>query len=196
MSQELTEILIGKYLDSEITPAEQQLLDRALKDDPDARRLLMEMEQLHEQAKRALAQEITDKGDSAEVIFERAWQQKKMQVFWKVKLSRLSRTAATLAAGFFLGLGVYYFAGQIPGPIDSPALVVTHTPTPPPGHTIADNTNDEKQPKMPRAWQEADPTRMPQRLDWYSYTDPQGRQWLIEAPRNNAVTSANYDGTL
>ena len=98
MSQELTEILIGKYLDSEITPAEQQLLDRALKDDPDAHRLLMEMEQLHEQAERALTQEITGKGDSAEVIFERAWQQKKMQVFWKIKLSRLSRIAATLAA--------------------------------------------------------------------------------------------------
>jgi len=191
MNPELTEILIGKYLDSEITPAEQQLLDKELKDNPDTRQLLAEMEQLHQQAQRALAREITDKGDSAEAIFERAWQQKKAYAFWKPRLLRFSRTAATLAAGFILGLGAYYFAGQISAPAQSPQSL-----KPKPAPLVARNTNHNNLTRTPRLAQPNKHLRLPSELDWYSYTDSQGRKWLIEAPRDNALTTANYDGTL
>ena len=77
MNQEMLEILIGRYLDSEITPAEQRLLDAELQAGPEARQLLERWQQLHEQARQALNTQLTEQGASAEAIFSRALAQQK-----------------------------------------------------------------------------------------------------------------------
>ena len=47
MNQELLEILIGKYLDGEITPSEQHILEDQLNADPQAEELLRQFQNLH-----------------------------------------------------------------------------------------------------------------------------------------------------
>ena len=47
MTNEILEILIGKYLDGEITPSEQQMLEEALVSEPQARELLEQLQNLH-----------------------------------------------------------------------------------------------------------------------------------------------------
>ena len=50
MKQEMLEILIGKYLDGEITPSEQQILQKELESNPQAKELLEQLQDLHERS--------------------------------------------------------------------------------------------------------------------------------------------------
>ena len=58
MNEEMIELLIGKFIDSEITPAEQRLLDAELLRNPRTRRLLEEFQMMGDQAKGILGQEL------------------------------------------------------------------------------------------------------------------------------------------
>ena len=88
MNPEMTEILIGKHIDSEITPAEQRLLDIELKNNPEMRQMLSEMKKLHEQSQLAVNSKVVEKGKSAQAIFESAWQKHRLMRFKRTRLSQ------------------------------------------------------------------------------------------------------------
>ena len=84
MNQEMLEILIGKYLDSEITPSEQQILEAELDKDPQAEELLRQFQDLHERSCEVVASELLGQGKTAEEVFTRAWKQHTKNPFRKI----------------------------------------------------------------------------------------------------------------
>ena len=70
MNPEMTELLINKYLDSEITPAEQRLLEAQLQRNPQDRRFLAQLQRLRDQARQLLQDELADRGAPARAIFD------------------------------------------------------------------------------------------------------------------------------
>jgi len=66
MTQGMLEIMIGKYLDGEITPSEQRLLEAELDRDPQAKELLAQLREMHERCGEAVVSELL--GRSEEVF--------------------------------------------------------------------------------------------------------------------------------
>ena len=58
MNEQMLEILISKYIDSEITPAEQKMLDAELQNNPEAQETLKALEQLRDQAQQMLKEDV------------------------------------------------------------------------------------------------------------------------------------------
>ena len=71
MTDETLEILISKFLDSEITPGERRRLDAELAQNAEARRLFQAMERIHGQARTAVSL-VTSGGRQAAEVFEQA----------------------------------------------------------------------------------------------------------------------------
>ena len=188
MNQEMLEILIGRYLDSEITPAEQRLLDKQLRENPDAQQMLDQLQQLQDEVREVLSDEFVDRGESAGAIFDRAWHKSKGRPEQSFRMPGWVRFAAGIAAGFVLGLGVYFAMSQLSPDKTEPAAPVE----------IA--KNDDTLQRLPvrikrviRPKMAPGPTR---RVDWYNYADERGDQWLVETYRENAVTTAAYHGDI
>jgi hypothetical protein len=186
MKQEILEILIGKYLDGEITPSEQQILQKQLDSDPRAKELLEQLRALHEQSGEAVASEIIGAGKEAEEIFEQAWRRQAANPLRRIlKMDGRLRFAAGLAAGLVMGLFVHF------------ALPLGSTPQKPdipPANVLAQNTDNRMD-----AGQSAYPQDLTipaentlRNVDWYGFTDKQGNEWLIEGLRENTVTPAVY----
>ncbi|UCE47363.1 MAG: hypothetical protein JSW47_17400 [Phycisphaerales bacterium] len=182
MTEEMLEILIGKYLDGEITPSEQQILEAALDNDSNARKLLEQLENLHEQSREVVASEILQKGKSAEEIFGRAWRhQTRRPLYWKIRPGGWLRFVSGLAAGLIIGLALHF------------TLLEPSTP-----QAIARSADDQPDVQKPA------PLPLPSRgtrnvtrnVDWYSFTDENGDQWLIEGFRENMVRPAVYHASL
>ena len=70
ITQQTLEILIGKCLDGEITPGEQDLLNAALEEDSQARELFEQLQQLNQNSRQVVAAEILESGKQADDIFE------------------------------------------------------------------------------------------------------------------------------
>ena len=105
MTEQMLEILIGKFLDAEITPAEKQMLDAALEDDQQATQLFEQLKDLHNINRQAVATNILEKGRSPEDIFENAWQSKKRNPFARItRHSGAFRIAAAITIGFLVGI--------------------------------------------------------------------------------------------
>ena len=128
MNDETTEILISKFLDSEITPAEQRILEAKLSQDADARDLLESLRQLRDQASRALNDELGSVGRSPEELFAAAASQSVghrntvttfAQRYWQV--------AAALAVGVLIGTQAFRLNQYNPSSAD-PAVskAITH----------------------------------------------------------------------
>lgn len=181
----MTEILINKFLDSEITPAEQQMLDAELQENPDSQLLLQQLKQLQQQAQEALAIELLENGDTAEKIFKKALAKtrknktKKQQYLWL-------KTAMHMAAGFILAIGITS-AINYSNINRSPAPKMT-TGQPARTSNIVTRIN---QPNIRLR------KKQPQRhVDWYNYTSPDGTKWLVENYRENPVIATMYHGDL
>jgi hypothetical protein len=189
MTQETLEILIGKYLDGEITPSEQQILQTELDRNPQAKELLEQLQDLNERSCQAVATEIIGTGKEAEEIFEQAWQQQAVNPLRRIlKMDGRLRFAAGLAAGLAIGLILHFVLPFISTP-QSPDV---------PANMLAQNTDnqlDTEQVVFPQPLM--DPAGNSLRtVDWYSFTDNQGNQWLIEGLRENTVRPAAYYGDL
>jgi hypothetical protein len=189
MTQEMLEILIGKYLDSEITPSEQRLLEAELERDPQVKELLRQLQDLHESSREVVASEITGPGRVAEEVFDQAWQQQSKPSFrFKVKMGGHLRFATGMAAGLFIGLVLHFvlpYTSESQGDPVSPDAVVQNTD---------DRANPEK-PDFPVIM--TDPAgNVFRNVDWYSFTDKQGNQWLIEGLREDVVKPAAYHPDL
>jgi hypothetical protein len=189
MTQEMLEILIGKYLDSEITPSEQRLLDAELARDPQVNELLRQLQDLHESSGEVVASEMSGLGRAAEDVFERAWQQQTRPSFrFRVTMGRHLRFAAGVAAGLLIGLALHLVLPSISQPQDDPVapnVLVKNT----------DSRVDKEMPDSPGFI--TDPAgNIFRNVDWYSFTDKEGNQWLIEGLREDIVRPAAYSGDL
>lgn len=191
MTEEILEILIGKYLDGEIAPSEQQMLDVALDSDSAARKLLEQLQDLHERSREVIASEILQKGKAAEEIFESAWggqRQTKHPLHRKIKIGGWLRFVSGLAAGLIIGLALHFTLLEPSTPQVNAA----------PSDAIAQNADDQPDAQKPT------PLPLPLRgtrnvtrnADWYSFTDENGDQWLIGGFRENMVTPAVHHASL
>jgi len=185
MNNDMVETLISKFIDSEITPAEQRLLDGELMSNPKARELLTRLQQLHDQTCQLLDDQLTGRGASAESLLQKAGEQidspRQSQRFG---LSRFAKLALSLAACLLVALTVW-------------AIVSVHTPntpTPQPEKMTVDNDAaipESLEPRFKPRWlREITPTQRQCYMDWYTYTDPSGSQYLIESYRDRGVTTA------
>jgi len=101
----MLEILIGKFLDAEISPVEKQMLDSALERDPQAKDLFNQLKELHELNQQAVSSDVIEKGRSAEDIFEDAWhERKRIRLPYMVRAMASRKFAAGIAAGLLLGI--------------------------------------------------------------------------------------------
>jgi hypothetical protein len=190
--------LIGKYLDGEITPSEQQILEAALDGDVHSKRLLEQCQDLHQRSREVVASEILGRGKSAQEIFESACGtqhrakhplRSPMDSLQRtIKVVRRLRFAAGLAAGLVIGLALHFTLLARLTPQRNQALsneIVKNT----------DNRTDAQGPALRPL--PLDSTRnVTRNVDWYSFTDENGDQWLIEGLRENTVRPASYSPDL
>ena len=105
---ELIELLMGKFLDGEITPSEQRILDERLVSDPDARVLFDQLTRLHETSQEAVQAHILDQGPQAADIFARAWdrieRKRPLRVIHRIVFSQFT---TGLAAGLLVAVGLF-----------------------------------------------------------------------------------------
>jgi len=105
MKQQMLEILIGKFLDAEISPTEKHMLDSALERDPQAKDLFNQLKELHELNQQAVTSGVIEKGRSAEDIFEDAWhERKRIRLPYMIRSMVSRKFAAGIAAGLLLGI--------------------------------------------------------------------------------------------
>ena len=109
MNQEMLEILIGKYLDGEITPSEQQILETQLNKDPQSEMLLRQFQDLHERSSEVVTSELLGQGKTPEEIFELAYKRQSKNPFSKIAAHRgYIRFVTGVAAGLILGLALHF----------------------------------------------------------------------------------------
>jgi len=189
MTQETLEILIGKYLDGEITPSEQQILQKRLDSDSHARELLEQFQALNERGCEVVAAHIIGRGKEAEEIFEQAWQRQAANPLHRIlKMDGRLRFAVGLAAGLVIGLFLHFILPFVSTPQSPPA----------PANMLAQNTDnqiDAEKFTLPEILMEPSENSL-RNVDWYSFTDKQGNQWLIEGLRENNIRPAAYYGDL
>lgn len=183
------DILMGKSLDGEITPAEQQWFDEELQRNALARERFEQMKMLNEWSRQAVKAEILERGERLEDILDRAWQRYKGTPRRRlVGADGHSRFAAGLVAGFVVGLILHFVL--VTGRMDRAK---------PPGQpSVAadagsmDAANSPVGQGVPVSY----PRPVMRSLDWYSFTDRHGRQWLVEGIREGVVQPAVYRGDL
>ena len=189
MTQEMLEILIGKYLDGEITPSEQQILQKELDRNPQAKELLEQLQDLHERSCEVIASQIIGTGKEASEIFDQAWQRRAANPLRRVlKMDGRLRFAAGLAAGLIIGLMLHFV----------PPLVSTPQSESIPSNVVVQNTSEgigTEELTLPQIQMNPGGNSL-RNVDWYSFTDKQGNQWLIEGLRENTVRPAVYYGDL
>ncbi len=188
MIQEMLEIMIGKYLDGEITPSEQRLLQVELDRDPQAKELLEQLKEMHERCSEAVVSEMLVQGETPGDIFEQAWRCRSNRPTYRIARMRgYGRFAVGVAAGLVIGLSLHFvlplFSSGPSEPAKPTAVVreAVEMATPQrqliPAHVM-----------IPQA-------EVMLNVDWYNFTDSQGNKWLVEGIRENKVRpAAYYDG--
>lgn len=192
MNDEMLEILIGKFLDSEITPAEQKLLDAELQSNPKAKALFQQWQQLHEQTEQVLTAEVLENGQSPRAIFQQAVTVHSRNR-WKRQLrpTRWLPIAGALAAGLLMGFGLFSLLAD---PSTEP-----HTNPPAGDSKIVSREDNETQVPESRSEESGNtlvdliqPNRANSPVEYYLYTDPSGSRFVVETPTNNDVGWASY----
>jgi len=189
MTEEMLEILIGKYLDGEITPIEQRMLEQTLQKDSQAKELFEQLQDLHRASQEVIDSEILDRGKTAEEIFERAWGQRNEHPLRRViNMSGRLRFAVGLAAGLIIGLTLHFalFAQLTRPGYEAPAKQVAKVTS-----SIPDPDRPVGGASMPDSG-----GNVVRNVDWYSFTDEDGQKWLIERVRQNVVRPAVYSQGL
>lgn len=183
ITDETLEILIGKYIDGEITPSEQGMLDGAMEKDAKVKELLEQLTELHEAGAEAVGSQVVDKGKPAEEIITRAWRGRRHGPA-NVFSGGAWRFAAGLAAGLLIGLVLHLVVSggsQSGGDEIEPRVVANNT---------ADQIEVQRAALPPMG---RDVIR---NVDYYRFTDEDGGQWLVEGLRENIVRPAVYYGDL
>jgi len=196
MNEEMLEMLIGKFLDSEITPAEQKLLDAELQSNPKAKMLYQQWQQIHEQAGQALNAEVIEYGRSPEAIFQRAVTEHERNR-WKRRLRpvRWLPAVGSLAAGLLLGFGLFSLMADNqtesnPNPSENVPTVVKGEDN--------QKIHPESRPEEsgPKLIEMIEPDLADRPVEYYLYTDPDGSRYVVEAPTDEDVRWASYRDNL
>jgi anti-sigma factor RsiW len=182
------ELLIGQFLDGELSPQQEEVLHEELQRNSEARERLEQLRRLRECSRDVVRSEIVSAAD-AEGIFERAWQRSR-KPSWRriVRADGHLRFAAGLAAGFILGLCLHLVpVWQSRSPDDAAG------PTEPSRSVARDGVRSDPA----RSLRSYDASRRTTReVDWYVVTDGAGNRWLIEGVREGKVRPAAYHGEL
>ncbi|MBN2181084.1 MAG: hypothetical protein JW715_04160 [Sedimentisphaerales bacterium] len=189
MNQEMLEILIGKYLDGEITPSEQQILEAELNRNPQAEELLRQFQDLHERSCEVVTSELLSRGKNPEEIFELAYRRQSRNPFRKIAGYRgYFRFVAGVAAGLIIGLAMHFVL---------PSFATTGNLREG-GDVIARDPGERENPttRIPPEIMRASAGNVVRNVDLYTYTDDKGNQWLVEGLRENVVRPAVYDGRI
>jgi hypothetical protein len=189
MNQEMLEILIGKFLDGEITPSEQQILETQLNKDPHSEMLLRQFQDLHERCSEVVASELLGQGKTPEEIVDLAYQRQSKNPFTKIAAYRgYIRFVSGVAAGLIIGLALHFV---LPG-----ASTISNETN----FQVASsqNINNQPNPRVRRLPQyPTDSTsNVVRNVDWYNFTDENGNQWLVEGLRENIVRPAVFNGQI
>jgi anti-sigma factor RsiW len=180
------EILIGRLVDGEISPVERKILDRELETNSQARELLEQLRNLHQQSCQAIAAEVSG-GASADELFERAWRQNEKSTYRRIfRIDGRLRFAVGLAAGLILGLALHFlpvWGSKAPVQIDGPRQFATDTPG-----------GADRQGIVPVTVSHGGSRPVSGEVDCYVFTSPSGEQWLVEGVREGLVKTADYRG--
>jgi anti-sigma factor RsiW len=183
------DILIGRLLDGEISPAERRILDRELEHNAQARELLEQMRVLHDCGREIVESRVRQGGAAPEEIFERAWRQSRGSVPRRIlRIGGWSRLAVGVAAGFLLGMAVHFVL------VKNDRSLIDDTNSPP---IARDASADRAVPD--ESWRKLQPRTfdpVTREVEWYGFTDQAGNQWLIEGYREGMARPASYHGGL
>jgi hypothetical protein len=175
---EMLEILMGKYMDGQITPAENRMLQEALEADEEARELFEQLQILHERCEEAVDSEILNRGQDFEEVFDRAWKRRGPRVVRVIVPSGAFKFVAGLAAGILIGLGIHL------------TMSINRLNNLTPEQVYATAANRETPPRFITDVAPPQPesaSGMTRNVDWYSFTDNSGNEYLIEGYRQNTV---------
>jgi anti-sigma factor RsiW len=181
------EIVIGKFLDGEISPAEQRWLDDELQRNDQARELLDQLRTLNECGRQAVASEVLEQGRGPEEILELTRQRHQISRWRRlIRADGHRRFAAGLAAGLVLGLILHFvlISGNSAGtkPVDRSSVAG--------GVPVRANPDEVGEVRV------SNPRPVMRNVDWYGFTDRSGQQWLVEGIREGSVQPAVYYGDL
>jgi len=184
MTEEILEVLIGKYLDGEITPSEQRMLEAELNRNPKAEELLRQFQDLNERSSEVVTSELLARGEHPEEIFEKAWRHSKKPSRRIIKISGQMRFAAGIAAGFIIGLVLHFvLLSNTTSPIQIPEPV-----------PVAQGNDLEAPGELPDfpALLSGQGDNVIRNVDLYNFTDSRGNQWIVEGLNENVVRPAAY----
>lgn len=178
---EMLEILMGKYMDGQITPGENRMLQEAIEADDEARELFEQLQVLHQQCEEAVDSEVLSKGREFDEVFELAWRRKGTRVVRIIVPGGALKFVAGLAAGILIGIGVHLF------------MSVNQLNRPSPGLEYAAGSKPQPVTRYITDVPPGQPESLgsvTRNVDWYSFTDQSGNEYLIEGYRRNAVKPA------
>ncbi|MGD2093557.1 MAG: hypothetical protein PVH77_00965 [Phycisphaerales bacterium] len=189
MTDEMLEILVGKYLDGQIAPGERDLLETELEQNSDAKELFEQLQELHQSSRETISSEILEPGKSADEIFEQAWQKHaKSPLRRLIKVGGHLRFATGLAAGLIIGYALHFTLIEYTTPLSEPT----------PRTAVAQGSQDITYIQSPtQVIQPPDSAEnILRNVGWYNFTDETGNQWLIEGTRESIVKPAVYSRGL
>ncbi len=198
MENENLDIWMGKYIDGEITPAEQKMLDEQLAADESSREFFERFLRFHEQTRQVVREELAIGAAPVEEIFERAWNTASSKTGfagWRIGREWF-RFAAGLAAGLVIGVGLM---GAAMGTARNNGNTTIARPDP------TDMANQLAQLQGSGAIAEPTSTALDlakgiptenRKIDWVTFPGPSGDQYLIEGYQRQRVTPAMYYGDL
>ncbi len=212
MKQELLELLTGKYLDSEISPAEERLLQDELRHNDAALTLLNELRVLHERTQETVTNQLNRIDRSAADIFEAAWSQEcrlpRRQTVRRF-IGSSGRFAAGLAAGLIIALGVMMLTPLPDSGGSDTAAAPDATATVADTRVVQPVVEAVKPPSPGRITIQPRYAPVARDVEWYTFPDDNGDQILIEAYReayqgkfkrpslgDKEVMTANYNGDI
>jgi len=183
------EILIGRFLDGEISPAEQKVLERELEHNAEAGELLEQMQLLNQCSREAVAAEVTAQGMGPDEVLERC-RQRQVRASWPGLVRTGGRfrfvigVAAGVAAGFIVGLLLHFVLTGLRSEAPSPREQY-------PNRWVIDDP--EMSSDIVRVLSPNGGRPMMRNVDWYSVTDDAGNQWLIQGVREGVVIPTAYE---
>jgi len=177
MDNDRLEILMGKFVDGEIEPSEQRLLESQLAADAQNRRLFEEFKTLHTLAQAQIAP-LADAGRPFETVFAAAWKKSRRGQHRLVKTPvGLGRFVAGMAAGLLLAALVQVSMQSFqPQETAAPAGSSVQLAARPSGPDRILTSTAEN------------PSASVKNVDYYYYTDENGQRWMIEGFRETMKT--------
>ena len=188
MEPEILEVLMGKYIDGEITERETEMLDEELERNFEAREFLARLQELDKHSREAVSSELLENGKEASEIFEQAWQRRKHPLFkFLSPSSGWFRFAAGLAAGLLIGIGLHFtLSTKTVVPSELQQQVADQ------GSQLSSDIQASAVTKLPTSSTKT----VNRNVDWFSFTDKDGDEWIVEGLRKDVIRPPSYSKEL